>query len=140
MRAMIRAGLAGTFLFPMTAIAQDAQGDSKFESCGQAFTYVITPPAADVPPGFRAFSGTWVGTWRGDLCGALIVEKINTDGRVETIYYRQYIIQTSQFVPSYNKSSVAEFYILWSLLLACCRDLDTWSTEPRILNENYRNS
>ena len=40
---------------------------------------IIAPPA-ESPPEAKAFSGTWTGSWSGDLETTLIVERIDADG------------------------------------------------------------
>lgn len=55
-------------------------------ACQQEIPYTVVPPAPEVPPEARMFSGVWLGVWGGDLCGALIVEDVKSDGTATTIY------------------------------------------------------
>ena len=55
-------------------------------ACQQIVPYNLKVPGPDVPAEFRAYSGVWVGTWRTELCGALVVLSVEKDGSVQTRY------------------------------------------------------
>ena len=76
--------LASTGLFAALTIAPGlAQSISE---CSQTIQYVVAPPAADVPPEMKAFSGVWLGNWGNQMCSVLIVENVGKDGAVTTKY------------------------------------------------------
>jgi hypothetical protein len=54
-------------------------------ACGQAVPYKVEPPAAQVPPEMRAFSGPWIGTWDSGVCNAIVIESIQPDGTVRIL-------------------------------------------------------
>lgn len=46
----------------------------------------IVPPSTTVTPDVAAFSGAWLGSWDGELPGALIVEQVHSNGTAQVIY------------------------------------------------------
>jgi hypothetical protein len=67
---------AGTLLMAAAAHGQT------LAACGQAVPYQVVPPAPQVPPEMRAFSGPWIGTWDSGVCNAIVIESIQPDGTV----------------------------------------------------------
>ncbi len=66
--------------------AYAAHGET-LSHCGTKTNYQLSAPAGDVAPGLKAFSGIWVGSWAsGQLCSALIVESVQSDGSVRARY------------------------------------------------------
>lgn len=47
---------------------------------------IISPPGADVPADYAAFSGRWFGTWGNNLDGKLAVTEVAPDGSVQVVY------------------------------------------------------
>ncbi len=54
--------------------------------CGVPVAYSLTTPPADVPAKARGFAGVWTGEWNDGLCTALVVERVQPDGRAELLY------------------------------------------------------
>jgi hypothetical protein len=84
-------------VFASLLMAATVQADT-LEECQQKFEYRVVEPAPDVPPGLRAFSGVWIGSWKSfpfqganknnnPYCGGLVVERIERDGTARTIYF-----------------------------------------------------
>lgn len=46
----------------------------------------VAPPASDIPPELRAYSGRWYGVWDGVLPHVLVVEEILAPDQVKVIY------------------------------------------------------
>lgn len=71
------------------------------EACELSVGYQLRPPGQDVPESVRAFSGVWVGYWNNQICTALIVEEVSSDGSVLTKYFNgknasSYLTQAGQ--------------------------------------------
>jgi len=55
-------------------------------ACDQSVNYKLQPADPQVPAGFQAFLGVWVGSWDFGLCGAFVVESVTPDGTVRLLY------------------------------------------------------
>jgi len=76
----------GSMAPPAATAPEPAAPPSGRVFCGQSVTYRLADPAA-IPELFRQFVGVWSDAeWTAQLCAALIVENVQTDGTATITY------------------------------------------------------
>jgi len=82
--------LACLIVLTTVAVAQPPQPPAQPQPsrvfCEQSVAYRISDPAT-VPERYRGFLGAWSdAAWNANICAALIVENVDTDGTASVIY------------------------------------------------------
>ena len=83
---MNKLGLALVICGAVAGVGESRAQTRSMTICEQTVIYNVAPPAADVPPEVRAFSGAWIGSWNNQLCSVLIIEDIERDGTARAKY------------------------------------------------------
>lgn len=130
---------SASFAVALTTDAATAQNGGTLTDCEQTVNYTLTPPASDVPPNVRAFSGIWSGKWEGHLCSVLVVESVKSDGTAALLYINgsvggQYAVKAgnARFAATIvgNKLTSKGRTLTWEFVLQSPTQLSATRTGP----------